>query len=228
MVTDSKSPPRAHEILQELRDISSMAMEHFDEKILPDLKHSICSSVVSNVNPYELPTGNLKLTHSASTSVLSHGFNTNRLNQTFKRIYSRTRKNKTLVVSVKGQMKKMKQRMNRQGLQMQLQSAKLQEQAKKISEQETQIAELKKHFEEWEQKIGDLTAELSRAREEAQKPDSIDGCKRKHLDVIGRESKDLQAKKRKLIVERKPSNDAKDVKFKKFMSSLLAEESTSY
>lgn len=228
LVTDSKSPPRAHEILQELRDISSMAMEHFDEKILPDLKHSICSSVVSNVNPYELPTGNLKLTHSASTSVLSHGFNTNRLNQTFKRIYSRTRKNKTLVVSVKGQMKKMKQRMNRQGLQMQLQSAKLQEQAKKISEQETQIAELKKHFEEWEQKIGDLTAELSRAREEAQKPDSIDGCKRKHLDVIGRESKDLQAKKRKLIVERKPSNDAKDVKFKKFMSSLLAEESTSY
>lgn len=29
---------RAHEILQELRDISSMAIEHFDEKIAPDLK----------------------------------------------------------------------------------------------------------------------------------------------------------------------------------------------
>jgi F-box protein 28 len=31
-------PPRAHEFLQELRDISSMAMEHFEEKIAPTLK----------------------------------------------------------------------------------------------------------------------------------------------------------------------------------------------
>jgi len=37
LIRETKTPPRAHEILQELRDISSMAMEHFDEKILPDL-----------------------------------------------------------------------------------------------------------------------------------------------------------------------------------------------
>lgn len=30
--------PRSHELLQELRDISSMAMEHFDENILPRAK----------------------------------------------------------------------------------------------------------------------------------------------------------------------------------------------
>lgn len=29
---------RAHEVLQELRDISSMAIEHFDEKIVPEIK----------------------------------------------------------------------------------------------------------------------------------------------------------------------------------------------
>jgi len=34
----SPNPPRAHELLQELRDISSMAMEHFDEKIAPKLR----------------------------------------------------------------------------------------------------------------------------------------------------------------------------------------------
>ncbi|KAK8780795.1 hypothetical protein V5799_017864, partial [Amblyomma americanum] len=34
----TSTPPRAHEILQELRDISSMAMEHFDERIAPGLK----------------------------------------------------------------------------------------------------------------------------------------------------------------------------------------------
>ena len=222
----SKTPPRAHEILQELRDISSMAMEHFDEKILPDLKHSICTSVVNNVGSYDLPSGSLKISHHSASGgpVLPHGFSSDRLNQIFKKIYSRTRKNKTSVVSVKGQINKLKLRMKRQGLQMRLQSSKLQEQVKKINEQETQIAEMRKHLEEWEQKIGDLTAELSRAREETQKPDSIDGCKRKHLDAVGRESDSVNSKKRKLIVERKPSNDAQDVKFKKFMSSLLAEE----
>lgn len=38
IVRESKSPPRPHEILQELRDISSMAMEHFDEKVCASLK----------------------------------------------------------------------------------------------------------------------------------------------------------------------------------------------
>ena len=31
-------PSRPHELLQELRDISSMAMEHFDEQIAPGLR----------------------------------------------------------------------------------------------------------------------------------------------------------------------------------------------
>lgn len=33
---------RAHEVLQELRDISSMAIDHFDEKIAHILKKSFC------------------------------------------------------------------------------------------------------------------------------------------------------------------------------------------
>lgn len=35
---------RAIEILQELRDISSMAIEHFDDKILPQLKRNFYRS----------------------------------------------------------------------------------------------------------------------------------------------------------------------------------------
>ncbi|XP_064484857.1 F-box only protein 28-like [Ornithodoros turicata] len=38
LLQKEKTPPRTHEILQELRDISSMAMEHFDERIAPGLK----------------------------------------------------------------------------------------------------------------------------------------------------------------------------------------------
>lgn len=37
-ICNEKNPPRAFEVLQELRDISSMAMEHFDEKIVPTFK----------------------------------------------------------------------------------------------------------------------------------------------------------------------------------------------
>ena len=33
-----KNPPKSYELLQELRDISSMAMEHFEEHIVPTLK----------------------------------------------------------------------------------------------------------------------------------------------------------------------------------------------
>ena len=37
-IKDDENPPRAYEILQELRDISSMAMEYFDDKIVPTFK----------------------------------------------------------------------------------------------------------------------------------------------------------------------------------------------
>ncbi len=46
-IRSDSSPPRAYEVLQELRDISSMAMEHFDEKIVPTLKLAAGSSSAS-------------------------------------------------------------------------------------------------------------------------------------------------------------------------------------
>ena len=39
-------PPRAHEFLQELRDISSMAMEHFEENIVPGFKQKVPPGVL--------------------------------------------------------------------------------------------------------------------------------------------------------------------------------------
>ena len=37
--------PRSYEVLQELRDISSMAMEYFDEKIVPTLKVTLANAM---------------------------------------------------------------------------------------------------------------------------------------------------------------------------------------
>lgn len=228
LISISKTPPRTPEILQELRDISSMAMEHFDEKILPEFKNSISSSVVANVSSYDA----IMISHHGPGPKMSlpQSLSPEKINQTFKKIANRTKKNKVSVNCVKGQLTKMKLRMNRQAFQMRVQTLKLQEHAKKIQDQYAQLADLKKHLEDWEQKLGDMTAELSRAREETQKPDSLDNCKRKITDILGPcESSLLQdfprEKKRKLIVDRKPSCDTQDVKFKKFMSELLADSS---
>ena len=38
--------PRSYEVLQELRDISSMAMEYFDEKIVPTLKVTLVNAAI--------------------------------------------------------------------------------------------------------------------------------------------------------------------------------------
>lgn len=40
LINTSTRPLRSHEVLQELRDISSMAIDHFDDKIAPQLKKS--------------------------------------------------------------------------------------------------------------------------------------------------------------------------------------------
>ena len=40
-IRNDQTPPRPHELLTELRDISSMAMEHFEEKIVPILRGRI-------------------------------------------------------------------------------------------------------------------------------------------------------------------------------------------
>lgn len=38
IVEKSETLPRTHEVLEELRDISSMAIEHFDDKVSPALR----------------------------------------------------------------------------------------------------------------------------------------------------------------------------------------------
>lgn len=43
---------KAHEILQELRDISSMAIEHFDEKIVPEIRRTRTES--SSLSIFEI------------------------------------------------------------------------------------------------------------------------------------------------------------------------------
>ncbi|KAJ4436061.1 hypothetical protein ANN_18688, partial [Periplaneta americana] len=128
---DSKTPPRAHEVLQELRDISSMAMEHFDEKIVPMLKITL---VASSAHTSYSMTGSCLVATTPSPRILGQ----EKLRLEFSKIHSRTKRNKASVGCLK----------------------------RTVNSLTLKIAELKRHLEEWDHKFGDLTAELSRAREE--------------------------------------------------------------
>jgi F-box protein 28 len=170
---DSETP-RAHEVLQELRDISSMAMEHFDEKIVPLLKHNLTSS--SAHTSYSM-TGSCLMSGASTPRILGQ----EKLRIEFSKIHSRTKQNKASVGCLKRTVGNLTLKLKRHSAQLMVQSAKivqqqaklteqdakLAEQANKLTEQDTQIAELKRHLEEWDHKFADLTAELSRAREES-------------------------------------------------------------
>ncbi|XP_072713117.1 F-box only protein 28 isoform X1 [Ciconia boyciana] len=70
-VNSTRAPQRAHEVLQELRDISSMAMEYFDEKIVPILKRKMPGSDVSGRLIGTAPGTLLKSTFSSSHSSMA-------------------------------------------------------------------------------------------------------------------------------------------------------------
>ncbi len=75
---------------------------------------------------------------------------------------------------MRNEITRMRLRIQRQEYLVRQQTLKLHKQAKKIHDQDTLLAEVRKHLEEWEQKMVDLTTEVSRAREGTQNPDSLE------------------------------------------------------
>lgn len=71
LVMESKEAPRTHDLLQELRDISSMAMEHFDEKIAPGLKRKLGEGQTVNVNTIGAACEYLKSGHDLRGWIMS-------------------------------------------------------------------------------------------------------------------------------------------------------------
>ncbi|KAJ9588342.1 hypothetical protein L9F63_018268, partial [Diploptera punctata] len=134
----TKTPGRAHEVLQELRDISSMAMEYFDEKIVPILKlsYAICRTWICVLK---------NLVMRLLSPIFSH---------------IRTIGNLSL------KLRRYSAQLTVQAAEIRQQKAKIAQQSAKLTEQDVQIAELKRHLEEWDHKFDDLSAKLNRAREE--------------------------------------------------------------
>uniref|UniRef100_A0A0A9WGF7 F-box only protein 28 n=1 Tax=Lygus hesperus TaxID=30085 RepID=A0A0A9WGF7_LYGHE len=140
-VANNPNPPRAHEILQELRDISSMAMEHFDERILPVLKSSV--RVPTYLKSSCSTTGGTRL---GPEDLLP-----------FKPRLSSFQAQQNAPVSAA--------EFNKLYIRESLNSKKLKKQAAIIAKQGNEIAELRKHIEEYDAKLRDLQEKISKAQE---------------------------------------------------------------
>ncbi|XP_056641053.1 F-box only protein 28 [Diorhabda sublineata] len=163
LVETNQNPPRTHQLLQELRDLSSMAMEHFDEHILPRLQEQV-----------DLRSGDISYSTAASGSKTSRFiFAHNSLSNEIRKVKKQSKSHKYHISYLAQSTQKLTQKLKKQNKHMKTQFLKIQEQANKIQEQNTKIreqeaalAEMKKHIEEWDQKHKDLHTELVRAKED--------------------------------------------------------------
>ena len=157
-IQDEETPPRAYEILQELRDISSMAIEHFDEKIAPSLQlplspFKFCSSGFGlNLQYPSTPTGQQPVYQSllgpaseparGSRSKLALGTE-GEARSCKKLIKSMKRKSNSFKVTVSVQNKKiveMDRKMNQQDEVIHQQNTRLAEQEEKLAEMDRRLA----------------------------------------------------------------------------------------
>jgi len=160
-IQDEETPPRAFEILQELRDISSMAIEHFDENIAPSLQLPLSpvkfgsSGFSLNLQYPSTPTGQQQAAQSllcpssepsrGSRSMLSLGSTEREVRSCKKLIKTMKRKSNSFKVTVSAQNKKiveMDRKINQQDEMIHQQNTRLVEQEEKLAEMGRRLAVL--------------------------------------------------------------------------------------
>ncbi|XP_070495295.1 F-box only protein 28-like isoform X2 [Chironomus tepperi] len=145
---------RAHEILQELRDISSMAIEHFDEKIAVDLRKNRIEPLSSVPSVFDMfPRASLDPLFSMSRNTSCSSISTPSTSTPVKDfpIYTRTARKKskmsTLVSLYKKQSKVIK-----------TQSKQIYKMMKFLRDQKTSMNSLKRRLDESEKCFKRLTS----------------------------------------------------------------------
>lgn len=150
----SDQPPRSHEFLQELRDISSMAMEHFDEKIVPGLKNKLPAVTL----PYPFTES---CASSSTTSLFPFQSSPLRgpsMRTELSNLGSQLRAQSTNMQQVRKEVTEVKIGYTNN-------KKRLIDQDKKIVQQGQIIAELEKKVSDLNQKFLDMSAELQKLKE---------------------------------------------------------------
>ncbi|XP_077468691.1 F-box only protein 28 isoform X2 [Stigmatopora argus] len=138
-VNSTRAPQRAHEVLQELRDISSMAMEYFDEKIVPILKKKLPGADLSarliGSAPVTGPSSSLTTMSLLAKNAPSRSEMT--------KVQQQVKVNGASVTVLRREMQEIRIKQLEQQKQLQDQEQKLLEQTQVIGEQNARLAELK-------------------------------------------------------------------------------------
>ncbi|KAM9809925.1 F-box only protein 28 [Syngnathus typhle] len=137
-VNSTRAPQRAHEVLQELRDISSMAMEYFDEKIVPILKKKLPGADLSGRLIGSAPVAG----SSSSLSTMSLLAKNAPSRSELTKVQQQVKVNGASVTVLRREMQEIRVKQLEQQKQLQDQEQKLQEQTQVIGEQNARLAEL--------------------------------------------------------------------------------------
>ncbi|KAL6466423.1 hypothetical protein MHYP_G00242270 [Metynnis hypsauchen] len=137
-VNSTRAPQRAHEVLQELRDISSMAMEYFDEKIVPILKKKLPGADLSGRLIGSAPVAGPST--SLTTMTLLAKNTPSRSEMT--KVQQQVKVNGASMTALRREMQEVRAKQLEQQKQLQDQEQKLLEQTQVIGEQNARLAEL--------------------------------------------------------------------------------------
>lgn len=164
------TPPRAHEILQELRDISSMAMEHFDEKISPALKQKLGSTVPKvSITPH----GSFTYPGPSQSFNVSQSVRHMGLKQEYSKLLVYVRHVNTVnnglkkdISNLKLKMFVQKRKIKEQEKTVDDQKKLIAEQTARLVEQDKKITEINRKMLEYDRYFADIMAEMSKLRDE--------------------------------------------------------------
>ncbi|XP_062584313.1 F-box only protein 28-like [Saccostrea cucullata] len=217
-----QQPPRAHEFLQELRDISSMAMEHFEEKIAPSLKTKMpavtlpypftdCASREQSPGPslkvVALNDGGTLRGHSMKQEISRLSNQVRGLQANLQQQKKELSENKARYVEQRKKTLESERKIHMQSKTVTELGQKIQSQHTLISEQNQTISDLSKKILEFDQKFADVYSELSRIKGDSDtclssqsSTSSIIACSSSSLDDLGLESREKRdSLKRKSI-----------------------------
>ncbi|XP_015236846.1 PREDICTED: F-box only protein 28 [Cyprinodon variegatus] len=137
-VNSTRAPQRAHEVLQELRDISSMAMEYFDEKIVPILKKKLPGTDLSGRLIGSAPVAG----PSTSLTTMSLLAKNTPSRSEMTKVQQQVKVNGASMTVLRREMQEIRVKQLEQQKQLQDQEQKLLEQSQVIGEQNARLAEL--------------------------------------------------------------------------------------
>uniref|UniRef100_L7M1C8 Putative pallbearer n=1 Tax=Rhipicephalus pulchellus TaxID=72859 RepID=L7M1C8_RHIPC len=175
------TPPRAHEILQELRDISSMAMEHFDERIAPGLKlhvgpmkptlgfigaghHGPCAVTATVPRSSELATATSILGRVQKPCV--HAAAHSSLTEELKQVRAANLSLRKSLTECKSKLTAQSKKQCEQEKRVHDQAQLIAEQGSRLAEQEGKLNELNRKLLEQHREFADVLEEVSRLREQ--------------------------------------------------------------